>query len=626
MKRIVLLRGAIVALLSCSAVVAASAASKTPIASLDDLPRHAYKIEGTVSALLADDVAFGDFCARVRADVESDLATYEIGDKSAMQRLLNTLLSLDMLDGRDDDALSRVEAVRALEDKEATRLTMGLVARSWIATKRATQTDAAHPAFRTTFRLAMDRELAALPAELVRDHIQSQKGRLELMSPALILGSVQSHLDPVVAAAGEVSSDLAGQIIGMGAAMRTVLPLKDELVAAYAAFLAAGVETVEDIWAARDVSLEGRSDLTAVTIAIWDSGVDVDVFAGRLFTNAAETPDGRDDDGNGFVDDVHGIAWDYEGLASPELLHPLGDQTGRLETAMQSMKGYTDLTSGIESPEVAVLRARMGGMSPEEVGPFMESLSFAGLHAHGTHVAGIALAGNPAAQVLVARIAFDYHALPRPLTRESVLRHAESYARAVEYFKAHGVRGVNMSWGWSLKEIESILEANNLGGDAQQRAALAAELLGILRDAMRQAMASAPEILFVAAAGNEDNDVDFDQSIPGCIDLPNLLMVGAVNQAGRRTGFTSSGRNVQVYANGFEVESFVPGGQRMKLSGTSMASPNALNLAAKLWALRPDLTPEQVIDLIKRGADAVEGQTQLRLLNPQATVELLAQG
>lgn len=605
-------------------LLAAAASAKTPVKTLDDLPRHTYRIEGTVSGMLADTAAFDAFCAAVRADLESDLATYEIGDKAAVQRMLNTLLSLDLVQGRDAGVPARVQEVRALEDKEATRLTTGLVALAWVAARGAAGTDATTPAFKSAFRAALDQELAGLPLDLVRDNIQAQKGRMEIMSPALLAGMVQSQLDPVVAGAGEVSSDLAGQIVGLGSAMRTVLPLREELVAAYAAFLAAGQEDKPDIWAARDVSLEGRADLKPVTLAIWDSGVDTGVFAGRLFTNAAEKPNGLDDDGNGFVDDIHGIAFDYDGRAVPELLHPLGDQDGRLEAAMKSMKAFTDLTSGVDSPEASALRRQMGEMAPAEVGPFMESLGFAGLHAHGTHVAGIALAGNPAAQALVARISFDYHTIPKALTRETAQAHAESYGRTVDYFRAHGVRAANMSWGWSLKEIESALEANNLGGTATERGKLAAELLGVLRDAMRKAMASAPDILFVAAAGNDDNDVEFDQSIPGSLDLPNLMMVGAVDQAGRRTSFTASGRRVRVFANGFEVESDLPGGQRMKMSGTSMAAPNALNLVAKLLAVRPELTPTQVVSLIERGADTVDGQEGLKLINPKRTLELLA--
>ena len=60
----------------------------------------------------------------------------------------------------------------------------------------------------------------------------------------------------------------------------------------------------------------------------------------------------------------------------------------------------------------------------------------------------------------------------------------------------------------------------------------------------------------------------------------------------------------------------------MKESGTSMASPNVVNLAAKLLALKPALTPEETIALIRHGADRSE-DGRLHLINPKATVAVL---
>jgi subtilisin family serine protease len=75
-------------------------------------------------------------------------------------------------------------------------------------------------------------------------------------------------------------------------------------------------------------------------------------------------------------------------------------------------------------------------------------------------------------------------------------------------------------------------------------------------------------------------------------------------------------------ADGYRVESNVPGGTRLKLSGTSMASPNVVNLAAKLIALDPALTPEQTIALMEKGAD-ISPDGRRHLINPKATVALL---
>jgi len=128
--------------------------------------------------------------------------------------------------------------------------------------------------------------------------------------------------------------------------------------------------------------------------------------------------------------------------------------------------------------------------------------------------------------------------------------------------------------------------------------------------------------VFVCSAGNTNSDAEFTQGVPAGLHLPNLITVGAVNQAGDDTSFTSYGSTVVVDADGYQVESNVPGGGTVRASGTSMASPNVANLAAKLFALDPSLTPEQVIDLIKRGATTSEDGRR-HLIDEKRSVALL---
>ena len=172
--------------------------------------------------------------------------------------------------------------------------------------------------------------------------------------------------------------------------------------------------------------------------------------------------------------------------------------------------------------------------------------------------------------------------------------------------KRQGVRVVNMSWGGNVKDIENQLEQCGIG-KTPTTARRARAIFEIGKDGLTRAFASAPEILFVTAAGNSNSDASFVEDIPAGIVLPNLLTVGAVDRAGDEAPFTSYGPTVKVHANGYQVESYLPGGMRVALSGTSMASPQVANLAGKLLAVKPALKPTEVISLIvdtaERSAD-----------------------
>jgi subtilisin family serine protease len=262
-------------------------------------------------------------------------------------------------------------------------------------------------------------------------------------------------------------------------------------------------------------------------------------------------------------------------------------------------------------------------MKPEDFRPFFEGLSQYSNYAHGTHVAGIAAAGNPAARILIGRITFDYRMVPELPTIELAEAWANEFREAVEYFPDRDVRVVNMSWRFTPQNIEDELEANNAGGSAAERKALARRIYDLMADGLREAIASAPDILFVAAAGNEDEDNRFVDSAPASFDLPNLITAAAVDRAGDEAAFTSYGK-AEIFANGYEVESYLPGGETSALSGTSMAAPQVVNLAAKLLAVYPELTVDQLRDLILDGGeDKTIGEGKaIRLLHPKRSFEI----
>jgi len=603
---------------------AAPDTGKKKITTLAELPRHTYHVTGSVSQMMTSDVLFAPFAAKVRVNIKKVFEDYEIEDKSTLKTLYGILLNLDMIERNYGAAFEGIIRLREMQDKPADRLMSGLAAECFIKAHRETQ-GGDPAAFRQAFAHHYAAAMNALPWEDVQDQVEQLKGMAEMVSENLLIGVIQSKIEPAVEKTGHISGDVAERLIRYRYLIDVMLPLREERIGVLQSLIDVHKVVKPDIWKERSVDLSATEKLSPVVIAIWDSGVDTDLFPGKLFVNKGEKPDGKDNDGNGFVDDVHGIAYNLFDEKTTGLLCPMEDSVRqRLPQMKRYMKGMLDLQASIDSPEASAFKKKMAEMAPEDVRPFFEDVGRFGQYAHGTHVAGIAARDNPYARILAARITFDYHMIPEPPTVELARKGAAAYKETVGYFKTHGVRVVNMSWGGSPRNVEADLEANGIGKDAEERARLAREIFDISRDGLYEAIKSGPDILFITSAGNSDNDITFDEMIPSSFDLPNILTVGAVDQAGDETSFTSFGEGVDVHANGFEVESYIPGGDRMAVSGTSQSSPNAANLAAKLLAIDPSLKPEEVIALIKKGTDTSEDGRRV-LINPKKSVELLAE-
>ena len=602
---------------------AAAPANKPVITRKDDLPRHSYRLEVKVADLYQREnrPALLRLAQEVQADIRSDLASYDIRDDNTLQDYYSVLGSIALLENRWQDYLDLLARERALETKEANRLTMGLYPEA-LARARLSGGDTDKALKRN-----MEQSLQALEYAVVQDNLKSARGRTEIYSRAFVLGNLESSYQPIIdKTGGEISYDIASNLVSAGFTLEYFLPDAPVINAVYSATITANTVTKKDIWGDRDYVLSGTANASPVVVAIWDSGVDtaIEALVPLLWRNVRELPgNGLDDDNNGFVDDIHGIAYDLHSNKEPSLLYPIGEFNGNLALMQADMKGLGDIESGVDSAEASALRKRLAALDQDQVKDFLESLGLYGNYAHGTHVAGIAVQGNPFIRMLVARITYPHTMIPEEPTLELARAEAKSVRDTVAYFKANDVRAVNMSWGGSLRSIEEALEANNAGGSPEERRKLAREIFTIGDTALRESIRDAKDILFITSAGNSDNDVTFDEDYPSGYDYPNMLSVGAVDAAGDETSFTSLGK-VDVYANGFEVESYVPGGNRIKFNGTSMSSPQVLNLAAKLLAIDPTLSTAALRQLILDGSDEKVLPTRtIRLLNPAASVALI---
>lgn len=594
------------------------AQQKRAVDRADQLPVHSYTIPAAPSAVLRDEAAIARLADSVRADLEADLAAYDIRDSAALRSYYRALGAIAMLQHRLTEAIDYENKARDLEDKPAARMLSGMTLRPLVAAEKADQGGAAE-AFSAAFAV----ELARMQYDVVQAELKTSRAGLEILSPAFLEGIVAAEIDPA-ARGGRISKDTALMLLNRSFSLQRVLPYRDEIVRQLSALIDARKVTKTDIWAAREVSFVGRSGLEPVPVAIYDSGVDSSLFEGRMWTNASEVPgNGKDDDGNGYVDDVHGIAWSWHGQPRTGDLLPQELPAADVASGKHSMKGFLDMQAGVDSPEAQAVKRRLATIPRDETKLLIEGVMFYAAYAHGTHVAGIATRGNPAARVLVARFEAPYRLVPPPPDAAWATGFARSVERTVAYFRAAGVRVVNMSFGISASQLEHDLETSGDAASPAERHQLAVQSYNTIKTVFRAAIANAPEILFVAAAGNSNDNNQFNESVPGSFDMPHTMTVGAVDRAGDEAAFTSFGK-VDVYANGYEVESILPGGDTLRWSGTSMAAPQVVNLAAKLFAAYPRLEPTTVKKLILDGADTKavsEGRT-IRLVNEARSFDL----
>jgi len=593
------------------AVTALSDQPKRAVQSEADLPRVAYPVTGSVSTLLqSEDSVFASKVKQAGADLDALFADYDIQDKATLISMLTAKLSLQELGGEDAAGLETIAKLRELQSKPDLKLTVALFDEAIL---KARQTGKKGAGYEQEVESIYREAVNALPWEVVQDAVKSARSTSGLLSESFLLGRAQEELQPEIDKSGSLSRDSMYALLGARANLRVKLPLNSIRRNVLKAYVAARDTKKPDIWTAREVTLSNEDHPQKVLVGIWDSGFDTTVYPGHLYSYADPKPY-----------PAQGLAFTDDGNSSASALYPLTpEQKQQYPKLSEDLEAYADLQVGDETPVAEAFKKRLATMSKEDVNKLFERFSFFGNMAHGTHVAGIAIKGNPAAQLVVFRFNDGLsRELHFPPSTDWAHRMAANFKRIGEFCAQHKVRVVNLSWGDDPREFEDWLARTKGNQTAEERKKEAADLFSIWKQAIVDAMTAAPNTLFVSAAGNQDSDSGFLQDVPSSLQLPNLITVGATNQAGDATSFTSYGKTVVVYANGYHVESFIPGGKKVRFSGTSMAAPQVTNLAAKLFAMDPSLTADQAKELIIAGS-TLSADGRRKLIDEKRSLELI---
>jgi subtilisin family serine protease len=103
---------------------------------------------------------------------------------------------------------------------------------------------------------------------------------------------------------------------------------------------------------------------------------------------------------------------------------------------------------------------------------------------------------------------------------------------------------------------------------------------------------------FAVAAGNEFSDAC--NVSPASVE--EVLTVGAIDISDNMASFSNSGRCVDIFAPGVDIESTWTNGGTKRISGTSMATPHVAGAIALLLGDSPGLSPSQLIEEMKSNA------------------------
>ncbi len=122
-----------------------------------------------------------------------------------------------------------------------------------------------------------------------------------------------------------------------------------------------------------------------------------------------------------------------------------------------------------------------------------------------------------------------------------------------------------------------------------------------------------PDVVFVAAAGNEGRDpiskggLNGSNYYPAGMKLPNVMTVGALNNDGTRAEFSNyaASEDAEVTLSAPGVEMLLgtdENGQPIKASGTSFAAPQVSAAIAIIQSISPGMDAAQIKDLLVQTA------------------------
>ncbi len=356
----------------------------------------------------------------------------------------------------------------------------------------------------------------------------------------------------------------------------------------------------------------------AAKIAVIDSGLDTKHrdLVGNIWQNANESEDGRDNDGNGYQDDLFGwnfaegnnqlIDYKYENTYTPEAFR-FFDVQGRLLLGTATEEDIAWIRKASQDQEI------------------MANLQKFGNFVHGTHVAGITVEGTQHQAMGVKLIPTEIKPFitllaaqgqNKSLTKnvrmrllkgalDQLAKQQMNLLEEIAVFVAgHKMDVANGSFGTGYNQAQMITTLAFKAiffrdPSAEELKEVTLHFLASLIREGERMVKAAPKTIFVFAAGNDGTNNDEFPTSPTNIQAENVISVAATYDVQFLANFSNYGvKTVDVAAPGMLIDSAIPVGRRLEVSGTSQAAPYVAQVVASIKDANPTLTPAQVKKLL----------------------------
>ncbi len=363
----------------------------------------------------------------------------------------------------------------------------------------------------------------------------------------------------------------------------------------------------------------------AAKIAVIDSGLDVNHvdMKGNIWVNAGEILDGRDTDGNGYQDDLHG--WNFAEQSS--MIIDMKYTSTYVPGVFKFFEIQGRQLLGIATPEdIAWLKAA------REDKELIANLQKFGNFVHGTHVAGITVKDSTNTAMGIKLIPTEVKPFMETLSlkaqsfksndknfRLNLVKTALGALAGQQmnmleeialYVNGHKMDVANGSFGTGFAQAEMIAglafkAVFFRAAKPEELKEVALHFMNSLLTEGQRMVKAAPNTVFVFAAGNDGSNNDELPTSPTNIKADNVISVAATYDVQFIAPFSNFGlAMVDVAAPGMLIDSAIPADKTLEVSGTSQAAPYVANVAGQIKDLNPELTPKQIKEIIMGTVDA----------------------